>query len=253
MARFPCLLGLSSQVVCTFLTPFMALLIIQRQKLKPDCIVNTESMNSITWFVNSRATIEPLFRSRESAAPCVHRSHYLNVGNPPNHLNETGPVKSSVSPCRNDEIEATGCPAIVVPVDFSPCSQNAIEVGVSIACETHAKLILCHAICPQLASFAPDSPPWLTEGLRSEVVEKIMAPALNLAKEAGLTATSIVEEGTPAGVILKVARRFAANLIVLTAQERSAWARLLFGPTITEQVIRAAGCHVMVVPADVSL
>ena len=74
-----------------------------------------------------------------------------------------------------------------------------------------------------------------------------MAPFQELAEQAGVEAKCLVEVGTPVGVILKVANKYAANLIVLNSREHSAWARLLFGRTIAEQVIREADCHVMVV------
>jgi len=74
-----------------------------------------------------------------------------------------------------------------------------------------------------------------------------MEPAIKLAKDAGVVPACEIEEGTPAGVILRVAKRCAASLIVLADVEQWTWARLLFGPTITEQVTRAADCHVMVV------
>ena len=74
-----------------------------------------------------------------------------------------------------------------------------------------------------------------------------MQPLLEAAREAEVSATSVIEEGTPAGVILKVARRFEAALIVLTPREHGAWARLLFGPGTAEQVAREAECHLMVV------
>ena len=73
-----------------------------------------------------------------------------------------------------------------------------------------------------------------------------MKLAVNLAKQAGVTATCVVEEGTPVGAILKVARRYEADLIILAPREHGAWARLLFGPSTAERVTREAESHVMV-------
>ena len=73
-----------------------------------------------------------------------------------------------------------------------------------------------------------------------------MKPALEIAREAGVTATCEIEEGTPTGVILKVARKWGVDLTVLTAQKQGIWSRLLFGPRTTEQVLEEAECHVMV-------
>jgi nucleotide-binding universal stress UspA family protein len=73
-----------------------------------------------------------------------------------------------------------------------------------------------------------------------------MNPVLKMAMEADVAASCEIEEGTPAGVILKVARGRNADLIVLTAGRRGIWSRLLFGSTTTEEVIDQAECHVMV-------
>lgn len=73
-----------------------------------------------------------------------------------------------------------------------------------------------------------------------------MEPAMNLAKQAGVVATCVVEEGTPAGAILKVARRHEADLIILAPREHGAWARLFLGSSTVERVTREAESHVMV-------
>jgi nucleotide-binding universal stress UspA family protein len=73
-----------------------------------------------------------------------------------------------------------------------------------------------------------------------------MEPAMNLAKQLGVAATCVVEEGTPAVAILKVARRYEADLIILAPREHGAWARLFLGLSMTEQVTREAESHVMV-------
>ena len=95
--------------------------------------------------------------------------------------------------------------------------------------------------------FGPGSPPWVSEALRREAMEKIQ-PAMKLFEEAGLSATCGIEEGTPAGVILKVARRYAADLIVLTLPKRSRWSRWLSGPSDAEQVNQQADCEVTIAP-----
>ena len=84
--------------------------------------------------------------------------------------------------------------------------------------------------------------------MRGEALKE-MEPAMNLAKEAGVAATCVVKEGTPAGVILTVARRYEADLIILAPREHGAWARLFLGPTTAERVARDAESHVIVLRA----
>ena len=73
-----------------------------------------------------------------------------------------------------------------------------------------------------------------------------MKPLLEIAEEAGLAATCDLQEGTPAGVILKAAGKWDAALIVLTARKQNPWSRLLFGPQTAEEQYKQAECHVMV-------
>ncbi len=142
--------------------------------------------------------------------------------------------------------ERPDSPAIVVPISFSGSWKTVAEMGISIAQTTHARLLFCHAIFPPINSFEPASPVWTTDELHQETREK-MEPLVDLAKKAGVAAFFEIREGTPAGIILKVAKKHEARLIILSAQERGAWTRLLFGPTIGEQVAREADCHVMIV------
>jgi nucleotide-binding universal stress UspA family protein len=207
-------------------------------------------MKRITWFTNSRAMVESLLRIRGVERPCAGKSDYLRFDRAPDYGNTFR--KNPVQSLPDEQPEATDDSVVVVSIDFSPLSQDAAQVAVSIAQHTHARLVLCHAIFLNINSFAPDYPPWLAEELRKDAIDK-MEPIMNLARKAGVTATCVIEEGTPAGVTLKAARRHAASLIVLTDRKHGMWARLLFGPTTTEQVTCEADCHVMVVRANPKL
>ena len=171
-------------------------------------------MEQIIWFLPARAR---LFRTMEYA---------------PRRF-QTDSITSEDQP---------DSPAIVVPISFSGFSETAAEVGISIAQSTHARLLFCHAIFPPINSFEPASPVWTTNELCQDTREK-MEPMVDFAKKAGVDAFCEIGEGTPAGVILKMAKKHAARLIILSEQARGAWARLLLGPTIGEQVAREADCH----------
>jgi nucleotide-binding universal stress UspA family protein len=208
--------------------------------------MKTESMGQIIWFANSRAMLEPRFRILEQSLWGTPRSESV-------HANSTQPNGSkgpghAPHPHFRDEGGETHPGAIVVPIDFSPASFEAVRVGANVAQHTQAKLVLCHAIFPKVVPFGPASPPWVTEALRGEALKE-MEPAMNLAKQAGIAATCVIEEGTPARAILNVARRYEADLIILAPREHGPWARLLFGPTTAERVTREAESHVMVLRA----
>jgi nucleotide-binding universal stress UspA family protein len=67
------------------------------------------------------------------------------------------------------------------------------------------------------------------------------------AAAAGVTASKVIEQRTPAETILRLSRRFEASLIILVPQQRNRWSRLFRGPSTTERVTREAECHVMLV------
>jgi len=143
------------------------------------------------------------------------------------------------------EAKAQDTAVILVPLDFSPASTLAAQLGASVARHTHARLILCHAVYPKVTFLDPASPGWVMEAMRAEAFLKVQ-PYLDFARELNVPATVEIEDGTPAGVILKLAQRHAADLIILTARDQGALSRLFFGPTTAEQVRRAAQCHVMI-------
>jgi len=203
-------------------------------------------MGRITWFANSRAMLEPRFRGLElSLWGTPRRESVPAKSTQPSGSKDPGQAPDSHFP---DESAETNPGVIVVPLDFSLASLDAARVGASVARHTEATLVLCHAIFPKVVSFGRTSAPCVTEAMRGEALKE-MEPAMNLAKEAGVAATCVVEEGTPAGVILTVARRYEADLIILAPREHGAWARLFLGPTTAERVARDAESHVIVLRA----
>jgi len=212
--------------------------------------VKSESLDRITWFVNSRATLEPLFRSREEHLGGAKGGEVANVRSLRLDNHGTGLTKHfNAGSVPKEQAEGTEGLFIVVPIDFSPAAFEAVRVAASVAAHTHAHLVLCHAIYPKVIPFGPASPPWVADALRDEASKKIQ-PFLTFAQQKDASATCVIEEGTAATVILKVARRYGAVLIVLAPQPHGNWARVLFGPTTSEQIIEEAECHVMVVRAN---
>ena len=181
-----------------------------------------------------RVSLEPITIPTFPAGNAASNGHRFGGGE------KTAPLMSS-----NEEDEALRKAIILVPFESPQDSLQAAKVGISIARHTLGQLVLCKSFAPKVIPFGPANPPWVGEALRTEMVER-MNPVLKLATEAGVAATCEIEEGTPAGVILKVAKRRNADLIVLTAGRHGIWSRLLFGSTTTEEVIHHAECHVMV-------
>jgi nucleotide-binding universal stress UspA family protein len=67
----------------------------------------------------------------------------------------------------------------------------------------------------------------------------------------GLRATSLVEAGEPAQVILEIAAREAADLLVMSTHGRTGLRRLVYG-SVAERVLQGAPCPVLLVRAGQS-
>jgi nucleotide-binding universal stress UspA family protein len=130
---------------------------------------------------------------------------------------------------------------ILVPVDFSECSNKALQYAIPIAKQFGAKITLMHAL---LYPF--------------ESAEMAMAEAAGIqaAREElnrlsqkigdGITTRAILRVGKAPGEIVEAAKETGADLIVISTHGRSGLAHVLLGST-AERVVRHAPCPVLVV------
>ena len=201
---------------------------------------------AITWFVNSHGVLEKLLGDWDGVAPEPITIPTFPAANGDSNGHRFGGGEKTAPLMSFPEAdEGVRKPVILVPFEDVPDSLRAAKVGISIARHVRGQLVLCKSFAPKLIPFGPANPPWIGEALRRELTTR-MSPVLRMATKAGVAATCEIEEGTPTGVILKVAQRQDADLIVLTAERQGIWSRLLFGSHTTEEVIDQAECHVMV-------
>jgi nucleotide-binding universal stress UspA family protein len=208
--------------------------------------VKAEMTGPITWFVNSHGLLEKLLGDWDQVSPQpITIPTFPAVNGDSNGHRFKGEEKTVPLMSSHEADEVVRKPVILVPFENSHDSLQAAKVGISIARHVRGQLVLCKSFAPRVIPFGPANPPWVGEALRTELVTR-MSPVLKMATEAGVAATCEIHEGTPTGVILKVAHRRDADLIVLTAERQGIWSRLLFGSHTTEEVIDKAECHVMV-------
>jgi universal stress protein A len=133
---------------------------------------------------------------------------------------------------------------ILVPLDFSGKSRQALRLAVPLAHRFGAKIALLHVIEPAFGG----SP--VTAGLKPIPAPRVQ-PVLRRLEEtaAALVPRSsrgpnLVRMGAPAAEILAAARKLDSDMIVLATHGRTGLKRLLLGST-AEQVIRRAPCSVL--------
>ena len=139
---------------------------------------------------------------------------------------------------------------ILVPIDFSPPSDAALEYARSVAASYGASLHLLHvAEDPYRAFYSAEVFVPEIEGLREEILidtEKRLKERLRPADLTDFQATADSVIGTPAGSIVEYAGGHDIDLIVMGTHGRGGMSHLLMG-SVAERVVRTAPCPVLTV------
>ena len=140
------------------------------------------------------------------------------------------------------------CQHILVPVDFSPDAERALDYAIALAQQFQARLTILHIIhIPvttdvDLSSYYGEMEISAQQGLAT--YQKQIA-------DAGLTADVAIMRGTPFREIVDVATNQQVDLIIMGTHGRTGLQHLLLG-SVAERVVRLAPCTVMVTREDKS-
>jgi nucleotide-binding universal stress UspA family protein len=140
---------------------------------------------------------------------------------------------------------------ILVPTDFSPPSDAALEYARMLAAKFGSTLRILHVIDdPSTSSelgadgFAPS-----TEAIRIALIEharKRLDHVMNLVDRSRYHSHADAVLGTPAEAIIDYAGATGTSLIVMGTHGRTGLSHLLIG-SVAEQVVRTAPCPVLTV------
>lgn len=145
---------------------------------------------------------------------------------------------------------------ILVPVDFSPCSEEAFRVACDMARLCQAELLVVHVIdTSALASFnrmgllaVPSDAAPQKRRLRHYARLNVRR-LLDSEKAKGIEMARVVLEGVPFVEIAKTARVEQVDLVVMGSYGgRSGSVDKIFFGSTAEKVVRTAGCPVLTVP-----
>lgn len=141
--------------------------------------------------------------------------------------------------------------SILVPVDFSQPSFEALEYAIRFAERVAARLIVFHSVHLGYAftadGYAMCDLSVLIEGARRNA-EQQMQEFVRLAKFRGVKFETVVKDGTPVSEICAVAEQRDVDLIITATHGRTGFKHLLMG-SVAEQVVRHAHRPVLVVPS----
>lgn len=148
---------------------------------------------------------------------------------------------------------------ILVPVDFSPCSDEAFRVACEMACVYRAALTILHVIdTGALDAFnrlgmlaVPSDAAAQRRRLRHHA--RLHVRRLEESQQAkGVAVTRTIIEGSPFVEIAKAARTGKVDLVVMGSYGgRSGSVDKIFFGSTAEKVVRTAGCPVLTVPLPV--
>jgi nucleotide-binding universal stress UspA family protein len=144
---------------------------------------------------------------------------------------------------------------ILVPVDFSPCSEQAFRLACTMATGFSSELILLHVVdtrsldaLNRLGLAPPAERKKQKQRLHHQA--RLFARWLMQGDAAkGLPISRVIREGVPFVEIARVARSEKINLVVMGSYGGHAEGveKIFFGST-AEKVVRTAGCPVLTAP-----
>ncbi len=147
---------------------------------------------------------------------------------------------------------------ILVPVDFSPCSEEAFRIAMSLAKLFQAEVLLLHVIdtksldmLNRLGLAPPSEAKKQKKALHHQArLNARRLLAMDVAH--GVAIRRLLAEGAPFVEIARLARTEKVDLVVMGSYGGSAGNvdKIFFGST-AEKVVRTAGCPVLTVPLPV--
>lgn len=138
---------------------------------------------------------------------------------------------------------------LLVPLDFSAPSQQALDYAIELAGKLQAGLTLLHVIQPPLVGGGPDigadtSLVLYLEEIEAEMWQTIETYATRV-RAAGLACDAVVIHGTPFQQIIDVATAKQVDLIVMGTHGHTGLQHFFLG-SVAEKVVRMAPCPVLV-------
>jgi nucleotide-binding universal stress UspA family protein len=146
-----------------------------------------------------------------------------------------------------------GLHSILVPIDFSVHSKNALKYAIPLAQQFGASLHLIFVVEPTVypadLGFGQVVLPGIEEELREKGAEELKGL---IEREIGsrVQATSVVRTGSPHQEILSEAEEKGVDLIVVATHGHSGVEHMLFGST-ADRIVRHAKCPVLTIRPEV--
>jgi nucleotide-binding universal stress UspA family protein len=142
---------------------------------------------------------------------------------------------------------------LLIPLDFSDCSLNALQIAYQLAPKTQAQLVLLHVVEPVYSYVGAADGMYLSAEVEQKYLESLVASAEEKIQEiaqktefAGLSIETQVKVGSMFTTVQKTVETDAIDLIVMGTQGVSGIDEILVGSN-TEKIVRMATCPVLTI------
>jgi universal stress protein A len=133
---------------------------------------------------------------------------------------------------------------ILAPVDFDPSSLTALDLAAKVVKQTDGTVFVLHIVPVEMD--VSGMPQYVDLIKRQESLDRDKLSAIARQHLADVKWEILDQMGPPAEVIVEVAAKISADLIVMVTHGRRGLARLVEG-SVAEKVLRSAPCPVLAV------
>jgi len=138
---------------------------------------------------------------------------------------------------------------ILVPVDFSPLSDEAVDRAAELALHSSGEILLIHVVEPMIYPIDPLVVPAPMEDANLQMLQgskRRLSEVRERIASRGVKCEAATVVGKPYHQIVETARKKKADLIVLPTHGHTGLKHIYLGST-AEKVVRHAPCSVLVV------
>jgi len=135
---------------------------------------------------------------------------------------------------------------ILVPIDFSECSDGAMQYAGQLARVFKARLVLIHVLQPHAYGMTETFNLVDHYAAMKTIAEPLLEESRKKLKKQGLAVETDLRTGTAHTEILEKARSGKADLIVMGSHGRTGVEHFLLG-SVAEKVVRLSPCPVLTV------
>lgn len=132
---------------------------------------------------------------------------------------------------------------ILVPVDFTGCTEKALQYAVAFARQFGAELTLLHVVEP---TYIPASEMGILPDVETSEDAEMELQSLCRQVRGEVQCQALLRRGSAQYEIIETAKQLGSDLIILSTHGRTGLERMLLGST-AEKVVRHAGCPLLVV------